>query len=125
MIVLNIILDIDPRLDQVPIPCMLLQPLMENAIIHGFELCPHKGVIRLSVRRKGLYLRCVVEDNGIGFNPKNMIAKNSGIGLNSVKNRLKYYFQENFEFHIESQPNKGTTVSLSFPIIGGNENEEY
>lgn len=122
---LQITLDIDPMLEQAPIPCMLLQPLMENAIIHGFELCPHKGMIHLSVRRTGANLRCVVEDNGIGFNPKNMIAKNSGIGLNSVRNRLKYYFQENFEFHIESQPNKGTTVSLAFPIIGGSEHAEY
>ena len=120
---LNIVLDIAPDLEHVPVPCMLLQPLLENAIIHGFELCTRQGLIRLEVSRNGSNLRCVLSDNGLGFNPGTTGTKNSGIGLNSVRNRLNYYFQDKFDFRIDSQPDQGTTVIVEFPLAGGGKHE--
>ena len=99
---------------------MLLQPLVENAIIHGFELCTQKGLITVTILKENNYVQCCVEDNGLGFDPKMAGAdgKNS-IGLNSVRNRLQYYFKEDHQFRIESQATHGTKITLAFPVIGG------
>jgi len=122
---LSVTLDIAPGLDDVPIPCMLLQPLVENAIIHGFELSPVKGVINLAIGRAGDRLRCRVEDNGVGFDPKQALAKKGGIGLRSVRNRLRYYFKDDFAFQVESEAGKGTAVTIAFPVLGGRDDEGY
>lgn len=121
---LNIVLDIEPGLDNILMPCMLIQPLIENAIIHGIELSTRQGLIRLTVNRRQDKLFLRVEDNGLGFDPKAMVIKNTGIGLSSIKSRLQYYFKDNFEFDIQSQPGKGATIAIVFPMIGGNENED-
>ena len=116
---LEIICDIAPGLDNVPIPCLLLQPLVENAIIHGFEMSMKKGVLKIAARRKGQKLICSIEDNGLGFDPKAPAASKTGIGLSSVRNRLQYYYGSDFEFHIDSTPGKGTAVVVAFPVTGG------
>ena len=121
---LNIILDIEQGLDKVFIPGMLLQPLVENAIIHGIEINTQPGLIKVTIKRQGDKLCCRIKDNGIGFDTKAMGTKKQGIGLNSVKSRLQYYFNDEFDFRVVSQPEKGTSVELSFPI-GGNENAQY
>lgn len=112
---------IEPGLENMAIPCMLLQPLVENAIIHGFELSTAKGLIKVTISREGDRLVCRVDDDGLGFDPQAAEAKKGGIGLASVRNRLQYYFKENYAFTIESQPGSGTSVFLSFPAIGGRE----
>ncbi len=111
----------DPGLDGALIPCMLLQPLVENAIVHGFELRGGEGAIGVTVRRDGDRLLCRVEDNGLGFDPAAVPAagKSGGIGLGSVKNRLQYYFKDRYRFVIHSEKGEGTTVEISFPASGG------
>lgn len=118
---LQIVLDVEDGLENALVPCMLLQPLVENAIIHGFELGTKKGLVTVLIQRAGDYVQCCVSDNGLGFNAvtAEVESKNS-IGLNSVRNRLQYYFKENHQFRIESQLNEGTKILLSFPLIGGN-----
>ena len=58
---------VDPAIDKenVLIPPMLLQPFVENSIIHGIQ---HKegGLIEIAIRKEGDLLRCMVEDNGVG-----------------------------------------------------------
>lgn len=122
---LQVTIDIEPGTENMAIPCMLLQPLVENAIIHGFELSTAKGLIKVAVCRRGDRLACRIEDNGLGFDSRAAGSKKGGIGLSSVRNRLQYYFKDDYAFAIESQPGSGTTVSLAFPAIGGRENAGY
>lgn len=114
---LTIRMDIEPGLAEVLIPGMLLQPLLENAIIHGIELHTQPGLIQVTVKRQGDKLYCRIEDNGIGFDAEDAAGKRQGIGISSVKNRLKYYYDE-YDFVIASQPGKGTVVELAFPVGG-------
>lgn len=120
---LNVVIDIEPGLENVSVPCLLLQPLVENAIIHGFELSTARGLIKVAAGREGDRLACRIEDNGLGFDPQ--ATGQAGIGLSSVRNRLQYYFKDNYRFAIDSQPGRGTTVTLAFPAIGGWENGRY
>ncbi len=99
---------------------MLLQPLVENAIVHGFEPGGGTGAIGVTVRRDGGRLYCRVEDDGQGFDPASLPADGKGgIGLDSVRNRLEYYFRGQYLFAIHSRVGEGTAIELSFPAIGG------
>jgi len=122
---LQIELDVPPDINKFLIPSMLTQPLVENAIIHGFEGAITRGHIKIVFRAEGKYIHCTIQDDGIGFDLETKSASHRGcnsIGLSSVKNQLQYYFNDDYKFQINSKPNQGTTVHLSFPQIGGNDN---
>jgi two-component system sensor histidine kinase YesM len=128
-----------------PLLKLLLQPLVENAILHGLEkkagekelailaeLEPHQGSERLKI---------TVKDNGVGILPDRLkhirselaavteqnfrlIVKEDAngddlFGLRNVKARLKLYYGEEAEMTIESVYESGTTVSLYVPIATG------
>jgi len=121
---LKIELDVPPGIEHFLVPSMLIQPLVENAIIHGFEGAITRGNIKISFRVEGNYVNCTIVDNGIGFDPETYNVSHRGcnsIGLSSVKNRLQYYFNDDYRFNVISKPNQGTTVELAFPQMGGNE----
>jgi two-component system sensor histidine kinase LytS len=102
------------------IPPFVLQPLVENAIIHG--LLPRKtgGEINISVTEEKNKVVFVVEDNGVGI-PKekfpNVLKEDKGdsLGLRIVNSRLKYLYQSNYSLDIQSVPGKGTRVTLIIP----------
>ena len=56
--------------DEVFIPPMLLQPFVENSILHGFANLGHKGKINISIKKNGHSLHCEIEDNGTGLDSK-------------------------------------------------------
>ncbi len=59
------------------IPRLLLQPLVENAIIHGIEPCEHPCLCRIRVERDADLLRIYIEDNGVGFDPEELARKSA------------------------------------------------
>lgn len=59
------------------IPRLLLQPLIENAVIHGIEPCEHPCFCRISVSSEGEALRICIEDNGVGFDPEELARKSA------------------------------------------------
>lgn len=120
--------EISCPIDDVRVPCMILQPLVENAISYGIRNISWEGHIQLLVRREKNNIVVQVTDNGAGIPPnrlENIRAgrhvssnKNSnGIGLGNVQERLKLYYNKENLFTIDSQgENQGTTVTLRLPI---------
>jgi len=117
-----------------PVLKLVLQPLVENAIIHGFEGKDGEGVVHLSCQRDRGCLLCTVSDNGKGIGPEaletlltELHEEDSGfytdgapgIGLKNTVMRLRMFYGENFNFTIESQEAKGTTIQLRIPIPRG------
>ncbi|MBI3133412.1 MAG: PAS domain S-box protein [Bacteroidetes bacterium] len=94
----------------VMIPPMLLQPYLENAMIHGFHECPRKPVLKLIIQKKDHLVQCIIEDNGIG-REKSILSKGNrspeikrsyAMGIN--KNRidlLNQITEQNFEVIVE------------------------
>jgi quercetin dioxygenase-like cupin family protein/ligand-binding sensor protein/two-component sensor histidine kinase len=120
---------IEPGIEDALIPCMLLQPLVENAIVHGLEPLVGQGRIRFSARKEGISLHFSIRDNGVGFSPQEDAEKPGHIGIASVRNRLQYYFADASSLSIESAPGKGTKVSIRMPVVtmageGGSEPPE-
>lgn len=110
----------------------LLQPLVENSIIHGIEPLEGEGLITVKSCRYNGNLVVTVTDNGVGisdderkdlFNKEKWSSKSrfSGIGLTNVEERIKLYFGEQYGIHIESIPYLFTTLELTLPYIKGEE----
>lgn len=110
-----------PEVAQFEIPCMILQPLVENAVIHGAEplVRPVKIVVKAYEENGRLLLE--VADNGRGMSAEVIALIESGkfdgnsqsIGLQNVFYRLQNEYQNRFRVSVQSAPDKGTRILLS------------
>lgn len=116
------------------IPCLTLQPLVENAFIHGVsQLEGRQGKIQVFTRERRGMLQIIIADNGLGFKPKTLqsiadatsvhtgspiLEKTPGIGLSNIQERFRlYYNQDERLISIHSKPGKGTLVVLRIPAL--------
>jgi two-component system sensor histidine kinase YesM len=110
------IVQIDEQARDAVIPKFMLQPIVENAIIHGIEADEDDkdGVIRIEVKRDQHELDIAVTDNGKGFDRREARTFN-GIGLSNTERRIKMYFGEAYGLRVESIPNQQTAVYIRIP----------
>ncbi len=117
--------DIEPVTLLCLVPRLILQPLVENALIHGIEPSSRDGVITIKTWIDRDLLMCQVEDNGQGMpdhspdetgKKQGVKEKMSGIGLNHIREKIKLYYGPDYKMHIFSKEKQGTTVRLSLPI---------
>ena len=121
-------INIDPKieLETTRIPSMLIQPFIENAILHG--ILPREGKGNIEVSLKFLSdnsLMCTIEDDGVGreFHIGKLGKKHKSQGLRITQERLtvfKQLFKNDFQFEFhdlkdEFDKPKGTKVELSIP----------
>lgn len=125
---------IDESVLNVNVPCTIIQPVVENAFIHGIEDLEGKGTIKLNVRSENSIIFIDVTDDGVGMDterikkilsvdaPEDNLNKHiTGIGMHNVINRLRLYYNLpdiNDVIEIESTIGKGTRVSLKIPLRG-------
>jgi len=109
---LDFSLDIQSGLEERKVLKLILQPLVENSIIHGLE--KNKNSLSVNV---GIYennkgeLVYQIKDNGPGFNSGNF-EKSGGFGLKNVEDRLILAYGENYHIIINSTPGRGTVVTV-------------
>jgi two-component system sensor histidine kinase YesM len=130
---LNCIIDINDCLKKVQLPKLLLQPLVENAIVHGIDQRIENGVISVSAKQDGPILRITVSDNGAGADAaeiNRMLAENvdavSGeshtvFALANINRRIKLRYGDDYGITFESKDGEGARVSLTIPF---EENDE-
>lgn len=109
----SVIKNIDESLLDVPIPPLLIQPLIENAIRHGLMKKTGERRLMLSVQDVGNSIEIRVADNGVGFDTKAEPKQTSGIGLANVKSRIAYL--SNASLKIQSEPGVGTHIQIRLP----------
>jgi two-component system sensor histidine kinase YesM len=111
--------DYEEPLKYALIPKFSIQPLVENAIIHGFINQDKVGKIRVRVHQEKLSLYVEVEDNGIGFaqsSKMQTIRSRKGIGLANIQQRLKLLFKLDCDFEIRSNE-AGTLITFRIPLL--------
>jgi two-component system, sensor histidine kinase YesM len=122
--------DIDDRLLNYKMVKLILQPIVENAIIHGIEPKPDGGCIKVIGRLEGDIIEFEVIDNGIGIKEEEFQKiiqrlnaneiKTGSIGIMNVSQRIRHYYGDTYGISINSKYGMGTSVFLRFPIeIGG------
>lgn len=118
---LSVVISIDPLLQGYKVPRLILQPIVENSLIHGLE--PNKaGCISLLAYREVDSMYISVSDNGKGFdmekkmeyeNTKQM--KFSGIGIQNIDERIKIQYGGEYGVLVNSNVNIGTVVNIRLP----------
>ncbi len=114
---------------EVKILPLIIQPIVENAIVHGLELKEGKGNVTVRLSRKNFYIVISVTDDGVGMSGEklqevldslNDTGENSkkSIGLKNVHNRLKMFYGETYGLRIFSSKNVGTTIDILMPGEG-------
>jgi len=104
----------DKGVDDIQVPDLILQPIIENAFKHGLAEKVSDCSILLTVKDSGVFILLTVEDNGCGRSDQNDFFK-SGNGLTITSDRLKQTYGVNAELKIDSKPDIYTKVSLKIP----------
>jgi signal transduction histidine kinase len=106
----------------------LIQPIVENSILHGINGMEERGRISIRARLEGNRLIVTVIDNGAGMPPKRLeklkeetddlpLQTAGGYGFFNVKKRIRIYYGDNCELHVRSKEGEGTAVELVLPAI--------
>jgi sensor histidine kinase YesM len=100
------------------VPPMIIQPLVENCIWHGFNKETQDGLIQIIINLDRDMLVLVVMDNGGGFDAHELEKENQSIALENIKNRLnmlRVLKQRKYNITIRSNRESGTSVELTIP----------
>jgi len=109
-----------------PIHKLILQPFVENAILHGFAGQQEQCLLVIDIRPSGGFIEIRIEDNGIGLSPEMAELINRGnlpeekkrghIGIHNVQERLEMYYGGQASIAAESGE-RGTAITIRFPMM--------
>ena len=104
--------DVAPEVEGEPVPSLILQPLVENALKHGLAPKPEPGHLWISAEAQGdrIYLR--VEDDGMGLG---ISGRAAGVGLSNVRERLATLYQDRASLTLEPRKGGGTRAIVQIP----------
>lgn len=105
----------------------LIQPVIENAIVHGLEGITENGQIQLELELIGDHLQIIVRDNGLGMDEeelkrlrdnikKNTLNASTSIGLGNIDRRIKLCYSDAYGLSIYSKKQEGTYVIMKVPV---------
>lgn len=95
------------------VPKFVLQPLVENAIVHGVEPKNGPGHINITGKVEDGFIKLIIEDNGVGMDTD--AVKDDSIGIFNVQERIRLKYGEPYGLHFESELGKGTKVTVLLP----------
>ncbi len=129
---------VEPGLQEAPVPSLLLQPLVENAIRHGLAPRAGRGTVRVSAVRRGDHLCIEVSDDGVGPTgcagareaveatgaaaatraAEGPSAARGGLGLDNTRARLEQLYGDGYRFETSPGEGGGLAVRLELPLRG-------
>ena len=113
---LHIEFDIDPATAKAMVPNLILQPLTENALRHGFGRSVASGVVGITSAAENDQLRLTVYDNGAGLPDNWQLNGSAGIGLANTSARLQQLYDDNHQFDIRNRDGGGVEVVIVMPL---------
>lgn len=115
--------EVDPALEYALVPKLSLQPLMENALKHGFAHMPDDARVVLRVFHRSRLLVMELEDNGVGLHTAGHLSAAAsprrGIGLANIQERLTLLFKEEGTLQV-SNLERGTRATITLPLLVSN-----
>lgn len=119
---LTVQMDVEERLKTYPVLNLILQPIVENAITHGFQDKIGQEIIQVTIREQDHVIRFTITDNGLGTDEKVVIAaldaeqaSGNALALSNINKRLKYKYGEDYGILFSSEIGTGTTVVVRIP----------
>ncbi|MBP2002229.1 two-component system sensor histidine kinase YesM [Paenibacillus shirakamiensis] len=126
---INYVEELAPGTDTLQVVHFSLQPLIENAIIHGLERQVGTGLLEVSTSLSDHFLLITIRDNGVGMNHEQLysmqqrlfdhmdVDPDSHIGLINVNERIRLYFGEQYGLYLSSTLGEGTTITIRLPAL--------
>ncbi|MCM1256727.1 MAG: sensor histidine kinase [Roseburia sp.] len=118
---------VEPGMEERMIIPLLLQPIVENSIIHGFEGREEKGHIQIKAKQHGEDMVILVEDDGKGIEEEKLSQireelkhhhfKGKHIGVCNVNQRIKLKYGDDYGVEVESVPGERTVVKMRLPLF--------
>ena len=112
---LQVEVDVPVELEEIRIPVFLFQPLVENAIKHGFERGSRAGTIKITARRMDGVLVLTVCDNGVGWQIDADVAT-SGVGLSNLQSRLVRLYGDSHRIVFSEADGGGLCIRIELPV---------
>jgi sensor histidine kinase YesM len=107
--------DVPSSCESIDVPSLILQPLVENAIKFGIAPSETGGEISIIAKAEESYLIIKVTDTGPGINVETSSIKSVGIGLKNTDERLKQFYNDDYELKLEKTKEGGFCVTLKLP----------
>jgi len=125
---IKVLWDIPEEMMSMVMVKLSIQPLLENAILHGIQPSRRQGIITIAGTAETDRMTVLVSDNGVGMDEELVGKLNASmqqepdqevehIGLKNVNQRIRLNFGEAYGLTVQSSPGKGTTVILRMPIV--------
>lgn len=125
-------IEVDERLNELEIPKMIIQTLVENAVVHGVENATWDCFLYVSGEITDGMAVFTVKDDGVGMSQEQLEKlmgteeepdheaerTHTHLGVYAVRKRLDYVYQNKARMSITSEPGKGTQVILEIPMNG-------
>ena len=126
---ISVAYQVEDNVEKYQVPNFILQPLIENAIIHGLETKLEKGRLLIQIQKEEDRLYFLVADDGVGMSVEEIETlyaqceendTSKSIGIKNVYRRLILCYGEESKLYIKSKKNKGTEIRFSIPLKKGN-----
>lgn len=127
---IDFIIHEDKETAKAKIPCLILQPLVENSIVHGVSMYLEQAIVSVDVRKiSDTQIKIVILDNGVGMSSEKLeevrnkifesvnIQEQDSIGLANVFKRLRLFFDDEVQIDIDSEEEKITKIQIVIPLI--------
>lgn len=126
------LIECDEQVADCLLPKLLVQPLVENSLMHGIDMNTGCGVITVVARLQEDAVCIQVEDNGVGMSQERIrqVMENREdddrphLGVRNVHERIRLYYGEPWGLRIESSPGHGTRITLRIPASGAQQKGE-
>lgn len=129
--------NIEPEVEKKRILCFILQPIVENAIVHGLKSLTSQGTLEISIYLEDKNLMIKVEDDGVGMDAERVEHLNTYIneqnsqpeqgkkiiGIRNVNQRIQLTCGTDYGIYISSQPHSGACFLLTLPLLSQEEGE--
>lgn len=123
--------NVDPAVECLNMPPLIIQPLVENAVIHGLDNKMEGAFVTVDIQKIEGHAQFTIRDNGVGITPERLEQvrttlqnqeekEGDRIGLRNVHDRLKLSYGEQYGLIIDSYNNDGTYISFRIPMEEGN-----
>jgi two-component system LytT family sensor kinase len=109
-------ISVDPELHDAYVPSMLLQPIVENAYVHGLSKVEKNGDLSIEVRRMKNNMVIVVTNSGVGFACGEETSAGHGVGITNLRSRLQLHYRNYWSFEMLEIDRTHVRVSIMIPV---------